>query len=151
MSDENVADVVSLMTGIPVNKVASQERKKLVSMTDNIKAIESSNINQLKGHIKSARAARARVEVCISKSSIGKFQIATFGKMKKIKFSDCNFESQISTDKRRHHSAPPQCHHHHTVPMPRCHHIITRRCPLPQCTSSTTSTRFPCPHTDLIF
>jgi ATP-dependent Clp protease ATP-binding subunit ClpC len=38
VSEENVADVVSLMTGIPVNKVASQERKKLVSMTDSIKA-----------------------------------------------------------------------------------------------------------------
>jgi ATP-dependent Clp protease ATP-binding subunit ClpC len=37
VSEENVADVVSIMTGIPVNKVASQERKKLSSMTDNIK------------------------------------------------------------------------------------------------------------------
>ena len=32
-----MADVVSIMTGIPVNRVASQERKKLASMTDNIK------------------------------------------------------------------------------------------------------------------
>jgi ATP-dependent Clp protease ATP-binding subunit ClpC len=38
VSEENVADVVSIMTGIPVNRVASQERKKLSSMTDNIKA-----------------------------------------------------------------------------------------------------------------
>ena len=37
VSEENVADVVSIMTGIPVNKVASQERKKLSSMTENIK------------------------------------------------------------------------------------------------------------------
>jgi len=37
VSEENVADVVSIMTGIPVNRVASQERKKLLSMTDNIK------------------------------------------------------------------------------------------------------------------
>ncbi len=37
VSEENVADVVSIMTGIPVNRVASQERKKLSSMTDNIK------------------------------------------------------------------------------------------------------------------
>ena len=38
VSEEDVADVVSIMTGIPVNRVASQERKKLSSMTDNIKA-----------------------------------------------------------------------------------------------------------------
>ena len=37
VSEENVADVVSIMTGIPVNRVASQERKKLSLMTDNIK------------------------------------------------------------------------------------------------------------------
>ncbi len=38
VSEENVADVVSIMTGIPVNRVASKERKKLSSMTDSIKA-----------------------------------------------------------------------------------------------------------------
>ena len=38
VSEENVADVVSIMTGIPVNRVASQEMKKLSSMTDNIKS-----------------------------------------------------------------------------------------------------------------
>ena len=37
VSEEDVADVVSIMTGIPVNRVASQERKKLSLMTDNIK------------------------------------------------------------------------------------------------------------------
>jgi len=37
VSEENVADVVSIMTGIPVQRVASQERKKLLSMTDSIK------------------------------------------------------------------------------------------------------------------
>jgi ATP-dependent Clp protease ATP-binding subunit ClpC len=37
VSEENVADVVSIMTGIPVNRVASQERLKLSSMTNNIK------------------------------------------------------------------------------------------------------------------
>ena len=38
VSEENVADVVSIMTGIPVNRIASQERKKLSSMTESIKA-----------------------------------------------------------------------------------------------------------------
>jgi ATP-dependent Clp protease ATP-binding subunit ClpC len=37
VSEENVADVVSIMTGIPVKRIASQERKKLSLMTDNIK------------------------------------------------------------------------------------------------------------------
>ena len=37
VSEENVADVVSIMTGIPVNRVASQERKKLSSMSSNIR------------------------------------------------------------------------------------------------------------------
>ncbi len=37
VSEENVADVISIMTGIPVNRVASQERKKLSLMTNNIK------------------------------------------------------------------------------------------------------------------
>ena len=38
VTDEHVADVVSIMTGIPVNRVASQEMKKLSAMTDNIQA-----------------------------------------------------------------------------------------------------------------
>jgi len=38
VSEENVADVVSIMTGIPVNRVASQERKKLSLMSENIKS-----------------------------------------------------------------------------------------------------------------
>ena len=37
VSEENVADVISIMTGIPVNRIASQEKKKLSLMTNNIK------------------------------------------------------------------------------------------------------------------
>ena len=37
VSEENVADVISIMTGIPVNRVASKERKKLSLMSDEIK------------------------------------------------------------------------------------------------------------------
>lgn len=37
VSEENVADVISIMTGIPVNRVASEERKRLSSMSSNIK------------------------------------------------------------------------------------------------------------------
>lgn len=37
VEEENVADVVSIMTGIPVNRVASKERSKLSCMTQEIK------------------------------------------------------------------------------------------------------------------
>ena len=37
VSEENVADVISIMTGIPVNRVASKERKKLSLMSNEIK------------------------------------------------------------------------------------------------------------------
>tara|TARA_B100001540_G_scaffold100435_1_gene90355 strand:+ start:2280 stop:4805 length:2526 start_codon:yes stop_codon:yes gene_type:complete len=36
VTDEHVADVVSIMTGIPVNRIASQEIKKLSLMVDNL-------------------------------------------------------------------------------------------------------------------
>ena len=39
VSEENVADVISIMTGIPVNKIASKERNKLSSMSKNIKKL----------------------------------------------------------------------------------------------------------------
>ena len=37
ISEDNVADVISIMTGIPVSRIASQERKKLSLMTNKIK------------------------------------------------------------------------------------------------------------------
>jgi len=37
VNDDDIAEVVSMMTGIPVTKVAQQENKKLVGMTDKIK------------------------------------------------------------------------------------------------------------------
>ena len=37
VDEENVADVISIMTGIPVNRVASKERKKLSLMSEEIK------------------------------------------------------------------------------------------------------------------
>lgn len=39
MGEEEIAEVVSMMTGIPVNRVAQQESKKLVKMTEDIKAM----------------------------------------------------------------------------------------------------------------
>ena len=37
VSDENVADVVAMMTGIPVQRVASQESNKLIKMPESLK------------------------------------------------------------------------------------------------------------------
>jgi ATP-dependent Clp protease ATP-binding subunit ClpC len=37
VSEENIADVVSMMTGIPVNRVAQSESEKLVKMEDELK------------------------------------------------------------------------------------------------------------------
>jgi ATP-dependent Clp protease ATP-binding subunit ClpC len=37
VNDDDIAEVVSMMTGIPVTKVAQQENKKLVGMTEKIK------------------------------------------------------------------------------------------------------------------
>lgn len=39
VGEEEIAEVVSMMTGIPVNRVAQQESKKLVKMTEDIKAM----------------------------------------------------------------------------------------------------------------
>jgi ATP-dependent Clp protease ATP-binding subunit ClpC len=39
VGEEEIAEVVSMMTGIPVNRVAQAESKKLVKMTDDIKAM----------------------------------------------------------------------------------------------------------------
>lgn len=39
VGEEEIAEVVSMMTGIPVNRVAQAESKKLVKMTDDIRAM----------------------------------------------------------------------------------------------------------------
>ncbi len=39
VGEEEIAEVVSMMTGIPVNRVAQKESKKLVKMTDDIKTM----------------------------------------------------------------------------------------------------------------
>ncbi len=39
VGEDEIAEVVSMMTGIPVNRVAQQESKKLVKMTDDMKAM----------------------------------------------------------------------------------------------------------------
>ena len=38
MGEEDIAEVVAMMTGIPVKKVAQSENKKLVNMAENLKS-----------------------------------------------------------------------------------------------------------------
>jgi len=39
VDEENISEVVSMMTGIPVNKVAKKESKRLIAMSDDIKKV----------------------------------------------------------------------------------------------------------------
>ena len=39
VGEPDIAEVVSMMTGIPVNRVAQSESKKLVGMTDDLKKV----------------------------------------------------------------------------------------------------------------
>ncbi len=59
VSEENVADVVSMMTGIPVNRVAQSESDKLVKMEDELKKFiigQDEAIIQLSKAIRRTRA-----------------------------------------------------------------------------------------------
>ncbi len=59
VSEENVADVVSMMTGIPVNRVAQSESDKLVKMEDELKKFiigQDEAIVQLSKAIRRTRA-----------------------------------------------------------------------------------------------
>jgi ATP-dependent Clp protease ATP-binding subunit ClpC len=55
VTEENVADVVSMMTGIPVNRVAQSESEKLVKMEDELKKFI---IGQDEAIVKLSRAIR---------------------------------------------------------------------------------------------
>ncbi len=71
VTDENIAEVVSMMTGIPVNKVALSESKKLVNMSEEIK---KSIIGQDEAITKVAKAIqRNRVGLKDPNKPIGTF------------------------------------------------------------------------------
>ncbi len=71
VSEESVADVVSIMTGIPVNRIASQERKKLSQMTDSIKTKIIGQDDAIKKVVKAIR--RNRVGLKDPNKPIGSF------------------------------------------------------------------------------
>lgn len=71
VEEEDIAEVVSMMTGIPVKRVAQSESKKLVNMTDDIKKMI---IGQDEAIIKIVKAIqRNRVGLKDPKKPIGSF------------------------------------------------------------------------------
>jgi ATP-dependent Clp protease ATP-binding subunit ClpC len=71
VTEEDIAEVVSMMTGIPVNRVAQSESKKLVKMGDDLKG---SVIGQDEAIIKITKAIqRNRVGLKDPKKPIGSF------------------------------------------------------------------------------
>jgi ATP-dependent Clp protease ATP-binding subunit ClpC len=71
VGEEDIAEVVSMMTGIPVKRVAQSESKKLVNMTDDIKKMI---IGQDEAVIKIVKAIqRNRVGLKDPKKPIGSF------------------------------------------------------------------------------
>ena len=71
VEEEDIAEVVSMMTGIPVRKVAQSENKKLVSMSSDIKQVI---IGQDEAIVKVTRAIqRNRIGLKDPKKPIGSF------------------------------------------------------------------------------
>ena len=71
VGEEDIAEVVAMMTGIPVKKVAQSENKKLVNMAENLK---SSIIGQDEAVVKITKAIqRNRVGLKDPKKPIGTF------------------------------------------------------------------------------
>ncbi len=85
VTDDHVADVVSLMTGIPVNKIASQEMKKLSEMTKNIKSNIVGQDDAIEKVVKAIRRNRVGLKdpnkpigsfIFLGATGVGKTQLA---------------------------------------------------------------------------
>lgn len=71
VTDEDIADVVAIMTGIPVNRVAQSESEKLLSMTDKLKETIIGQDDVLEKLTKAIQRARAGLKS--PKRPIGSF------------------------------------------------------------------------------
>jgi ATP-dependent Clp protease ATP-binding subunit ClpC len=71
VDEEDIAEVVSMMTGIPVKRVAQSESKKLVNMTDDIKKLIIGQDDAVKKIVKAIQ--RNRVGLKDPKKPIGSF------------------------------------------------------------------------------
>tara|TARA_B100001093_G_scaffold455381_1_gene465533 strand:+ start:133648 stop:136194 length:2547 start_codon:yes stop_codon:yes gene_type:complete len=85
VTDDHVADVVSLMTGIPVNKIASHEMKKLSEMTKNIKSNIVGQDDAIEKVVKAIRRNRVGLKdpnkpigsfIFLGATGVGKTQLA---------------------------------------------------------------------------
>jgi ATP-dependent Clp protease ATP-binding subunit ClpC len=71
VDEEDIAEVVSMMTGIPVKRVAQSESKKLVNMTDDIKKLIIGQDDAVKKIVKAIQ--RNRVGLKDPRKPIGSF------------------------------------------------------------------------------
>ena len=85
VTDQHVADVISIMTGIPVNRIASQEMKKLTLMTDSIKKKIVGQDDAIQKIVKSIRRNRVGLKdpnkpigsfIFLGATGVGKTQLA---------------------------------------------------------------------------
>jgi len=85
VTEENVADVVSMMTGIPVNRVAQSESEKLVSMEDELKKFIVGQDEAIEKLSKAIRRTRAGLKdpnrpigsfVFLGPTGVGKTEMA---------------------------------------------------------------------------
>ncbi len=85
VSEQSVADVVAMMTGIPVNKVAESETKRLVHMEDYLKKVIIGQDESIEKISKSIRRARAGLKdpnrpigsfIFLGPTGVGKTELA---------------------------------------------------------------------------
>ncbi len=85
VTENNVADVVAMMTGIPVNKVAESETQKLVHMEDYLKKVIIGQDESIEKISKSIRRARAGLKdpnrpigsfIFLGPTGVGKTELA---------------------------------------------------------------------------
>lgn len=71
VDEENISEVISMMTGIPVNKVAKKESKRLISMADDLKKVIIGQDEAIEKVTKAIR--RNRIGLKDPKKPIGSF------------------------------------------------------------------------------
>ncbi len=85
VSEQNVADVVAMMTGIPVNQIAEAESERLVKMEDHLKEVVIGQDEAVINISKAIRRARAGLKdpnrpigsfVFLGPTGVGKTELA---------------------------------------------------------------------------
>lgn len=85
ITEDNIEDVVSMVSGIPVNKVAESETKKLLEMKDNLQKYIIGQTQAIKSISKSIQRARAGLKnpnhpigvfLCLGPTGVGKTELA---------------------------------------------------------------------------